>query len=67
MRAQLSAPDLFLRGDVQVLQARVEQEVLVDVVAGVARRSAVHLGVVRQVHLQHLDRTDKARQLLHNR
>lgn len=51
----MSASDLFLGGDVQVLQAGVQQQVLVDPVSGdVARRPAVHLGMIRQVDLQHL-------------
>jgi len=50
-----SASDLLLRGDVQVLQLGIEQQVLVDLVArDVALSSPVHLRVGRQVHLQHL-------------
>lgn len=47
--------DLFLRGDVQVLEARIEQQVLVDLVAcAFAQRLAAHLRMGRQVDLQHL-------------
>lgn len=47
--------DLFLGGDVQVLESGIEQQVLVDLVSGdFDRRSAVHLGMGRQVQLQHL-------------
>lgn len=49
----MSESDLFLGGDVQVLQAGVQQQVLVDL-GDVARRPAVHLGMIRQVDLQHL-------------
>lgn len=52
----VTVSDLFLRGDVQVLPAGVEQQVLVDPVSGdVARRPAVHLGMIRQMDLQHLE------------
>lgn len=47
--------DLCLRGDVQVLLAGVEQQVLVDLVSGgAAQRLAVNLGSSRQMQLQHL-------------
>lgn len=60
IRPSLSESDLFLRGDVQVLEARIEQEVLVDLVSrDVARRPAVHLGLGRQMNLQHLQQQGK--------
>jgi len=58
--------DLVLGGDVQVLQAAVKQQVLVDLVPG-DHHAAVHLGVGGQVHLQHLEthaHTHTHRQLL---
>lgn len=60
IRPSRSEPDLFLRGDVQVLEARIEQEVLVDLVSrDVARHSAVHLRMSRQMNLQHLQEHGK--------
>lgn len=60
IRPSLSESDLFLRGDVQVLEARIEQEVLVDLVSrDVARRPSVHLGLGRQMNLQHLRQQGK--------
>lgn len=51
----MKVSDLFLRGDVQVLQAGVEQQSLVDTVpCDFSQRSAVHLRVGREVHLQYL-------------
>lgn len=54
----LSEFDLFLRGDVQVLESGIEQQVLVDLVSRDFDFS-VHVGLGRQMHLQHLQETQK--------
>ena len=52
-RVRLSHP--LLPGDVQMLPAGIQQQVLVDLVPGeLGRRPAVHLGVGGQMDLQHL-------------
>lgn len=51
----LSKFNLFLFGDVQVLEAGIEQQVLVDLVPrDFAKCSPIHLRMGRQMHLQHL-------------
>lgn len=53
----MSEFDLFLGGDVQVLEARIEQQVLVDLVScDFARRSPVHLRMGWQMDFKHLQR-----------
>lgn len=57
---RVSGSDLFLRGDVQVLEAGIEQQVLVDPVScDFDRLPVVHLRMSRQVDLQHLRRKRK--------
>ena len=51
---------LLLCGDVEVCEAGVKQQVLVDLVPGVLPRgAAVHLWTGRQVQLQHLRYTSR--------
>lgn len=51
-----------------MLEAGIEQQVLVDLVSGdVARRSPVHLGLSRQVHLQHLQEHKQLNSSKHRR
>lgn len=47
--------DLFLGGDVDVLEAGVEQQVLVDLVPR-DFEFLVHVRLRRQMHLQHLEK-----------
>lgn len=53
----INQSDLFLCGDVQVLEGGVKQQVLVDFVSCDVSSSTVNLRVSRQVNLQHLEET----------